>query len=107
MPLPCRSAIFSSRVICFSTSSARSSGERLEFIQGWFAFCAMTEPAAAVKTNRFCQYDDCPWLGSSQSLGLHALLHSFTICNYAICQKKQSIVTPGKTNAGRCGHEKE
>ena len=49
MPLPCRSAIFSSRVICFRTSSARFSGERLEFIQGWFAFCAMTEPAAATK----------------------------------------------------------
>ena len=44
MPLPCRSAIFSSRVIWFSTIPARSSGERLEFIQGWFAFCAMREP---------------------------------------------------------------
>ena len=34
MPLPCRSAIFSSRVICFSANSARSSGESLVFIQG-------------------------------------------------------------------------
>src|SRR5271165_2015043 len=36
MPLPCSSPIFSSSVICFSTISARSSGERLLFIQGKF-----------------------------------------------------------------------
>ena len=37
MPLPCSSEIFSSSVNCFSTMSARSSGERFLFIQGWFA----------------------------------------------------------------------
>ena len=70
MPLPCKSAIFSSRVICFRTSSARSSGERLEFIQGWFAFCAMTEPAAT-QSHGSGQYDDCPSMKLSQLVSLH------------------------------------
>src|SRR6185312_6891713 len=49
IPLPCSSEIFSSRVISFRTSAARSSGERLVFIQGWLAFCAITELTAAIK----------------------------------------------------------
>jgi hypothetical protein len=35
MPVPCIIWIFSSRVISLTTSDARSSGERVEFIQGW------------------------------------------------------------------------
>ena len=38
MPLPCSNEIFSSSVICFSTISARSSGERFLFIQGKSCF---------------------------------------------------------------------
>src|SRR6266852_5856768 len=40
MPLPWTRSIFSSRVISLSTSSARSSGERLVFIHGRFCFCS-------------------------------------------------------------------
>src|ERR1700678_1533820 len=62
MPWPCMRSIFSSRVISFSTSSARWSGERPVFIQGctvgfvWgpaaFAPTVITRPRIAAKTPR-------------------------------------------------------
>ncbi len=44
MPLPCTRLIFSSSVISFSTMSARSSGDKLVFIQGWFCFASSVWP---------------------------------------------------------------
>src|SRR5713226_6079976 len=51
MPLPCTRSIFSSSVISFSTSSARSSGERLVFIHGRFCFCSSSCPCAWNRPN--------------------------------------------------------
>src|ERR1700722_5433335 len=56
IPWPCMRSIFSSRVICFSTRSARWSGERLVFIQGRAGGCAAyvqtteTRPKIAART---------------------------------------------------------
>src|SRR5258708_37925308 len=36
LPVPCSNVIFSSSVIAFTTSEARSSGERLVFVHGCF-----------------------------------------------------------------------
>jgi hypothetical protein len=50
MPVPCKREIFSSSVISFTTSAARSSGERRLFIQGaGDALCS--EPVCAKAGN--------------------------------------------------------